>query len=91
MLFVNKSNTDNPYILVVNCENDKAESNVMNIVKDKVKKHVVKSKTVTGGKGIEVAIEVRLKSMETEFVNEISRQNGVLSAVMVSYNGDYMS
>jgi len=81
----------NPYILVVNCEDDKAESNVMNIIKDKVRKYVVKSKTITGGKGIEVAVEVRLKSMETEFVNEISRQNGVLSAVMVSYNGDYMS
>jgi len=76
---------------VVNCEDDKAESNVMNIIKDKVRKYVVKSKTITGGKGIEVAVEVRLKSMETEFVNEISRQNGVLSAVMVSYNGDYMS
>lgn len=91
VLFVNRNSTDNPYILVVNCEDDKAESNVMNIIKDKVRKYVVKSKTITGGKGIEVAVEVRLKSMETEFVNEISRQNGVLSAVMVSYNGDYMS
>jgi len=91
VLFVNRNSIDNPYILVVNCEDDKAESNVMNIIKDKVRKYVVKSKTITGGKGIEVAVEVRLKSMETEFVNEISRQNGVLSAVMVSYNGDYMS
>jgi len=49
---------------VVNCEDDKAESNVMNIIKDKVRKYVVKSKTITGGKGIEVAVEVRLKSME---------------------------
>ncbi|WP_010244185.1 DUF4956 domain-containing protein [Acetivibrio cellulolyticus] len=91
VIFVNKSNTDNPYVLIVNCEDDKAESNVLKLVQDNVKKYVVKSKTVTGGKGIEITVEIRLKSMETTFVNEISRQNGVSSAVMVSYNGDYMS
>lgn len=91
VVFVNKSNSDNPYVLIVNYEDDKAEENVIKLIRANVKKYIVKSKTVTGGKGMEITIEIRLKSMETTFVNEISRQNGVSSAVMVSYNGDYMS
>ena len=66
-------------------------STELKIIGNKVKKYVIKSKTVTGGKGVEFTIEIRLKSMETSFVNEISREDGVSSAVMVSYNGDYMS
>lgn len=91
VVFTNKSNSDNPYILIISCEDEKAENNVLKILGDKVKKYVIKSKTVTGGKGVEFTIEIRLKTMETSFVNEISRENGVNSAVMVSYNGDYMS
>ncbi|OPZ84496.1 MAG: putative Mg(2+) transport ATPase [Firmicutes bacterium ADurb.Bin419] len=91
VLFVNKSNTDNPYVLVINYEDEKTEENIMQIVQRSVKKYVIKSKTVTGGRGTEITLEIRLKSMETAFVNEISKQAGVASAVMVSYNGDYMS
>ncbi len=91
VIFVNKSNSDTPYILILNCENDTAESSAIKLMESSVKKYIVKSKTVTGGKGIEITFEVRLKSMETAFVNEISKLNGVESAVMVSYNGDYMS
>lgn len=91
IIFTNKSNSDNPYILIINCDDESVENNVLKIIGNKVKKYVVKSKTVTGGKGVEFTIEIRLKSMETSFVNEISREKGVNSAVMVSYNGDYMS
>lgn len=91
VIFTNKSNSDNPYILVISCDDESVENNVLKIIGDKVKKYVIKSKTVTGGKGVEFTIEIRLKSMETSFVNEISREEGVGSAVMVSYNGDYMS
>lgn len=91
VIFTNKSNSDNPYILIISCDDESAENNVLKIIGNKVKKYVIKSKTVTGGKGVEFTIEIRLKTMETSFVNEISRENGVNSAVMVSYNGDYMS
>lgn len=91
VVFTNKSNADNPYILIISCDDESAENNVLKIVENKVKKYVIKSKTVTGGKGVEFTIEIRLKTMETSFVNEISREKGVSSAVMVSYNGDYMS
>lgn len=87
--FVNKKPSDNPYILVINCENDDAEKLVIGELKESVKKQVVKSKTVSK-QGIELTVEIRLKDMTTEFVNRISAQKGVTSAVLVSYNGDYM-
>ena len=91
VIFTNKSNSDNPYILIISCDDESVENNVLKIIGSKVKKYVIKSKTVTGEKGIEFTIEIRLKTMETSFVNEVSRENGVNSAVLVSYNGDYMS
>jgi len=77
--------------LIISCDDESVENNVLKIIGSKVKKYVIKSKTVTGGKGVEFTIEIRLKTMETSFVNEVSSENGVNSAVLVSYNGDYMS
>lgn len=90
VVFINKKTTDNPYILVVSCENDAAEKLVARSIISSVKKHVIKSKTVSKA-GIELTVEIRLKDMTTDFVNSISVINGVNSAVLVSYNGDYMS
>ena len=39
---------------------------------------------------MELNLEVRLLSDNTDFVNELSDLDGVQSAVLVSYNGDYM-
>lgn len=90
VLFVNKKSKDNPYILVVRCVNDESEKEATLLLESKVKKHIVKSKTVSSN-GIEITIEIRLKDMTTSFVNEISQLNGVQNAVLVSYNGDYMA
>ena len=40
--------------------------------------------------GIELNLEVRLKSESTDFINALSDMKGVSSAVLVSYNGDYL-
>ncbi|SFR97393.1 DUF4956 domain-containing protein [Anaeromicropila populeti] len=90
ILFVNKKSSDNPYILVLNCMNDAAEKKATEYVGSKVKKYVIKSKTVSAA-GIELTMEVRLKDMTTEFVNEIASIENINSAVLVSYNGDYMA
>lgn len=91
VLFANKKTTDNPYILVVNCENDLSENSVLNILSKNVNKYCVKSKTVSLSNGIEMTIEVKLKNVTTSFVNEVSKIKGVSNAVLVSYNGDYMA
>lgn len=90
VLFVNKKSTDNPYILVVSCVDDRAEQLVAETIDSSVKKHMIKSKAVSIS-GIELTIEVRLRDMTTQFVNRISSLEGVSNAVLVSYNGDYMS
>lgn len=89
-VFANKKTSENPYILVLNCESDSAEESVLETLKDNVKKYRVKSKSISEN-GIELTIEVRLKEMTTQFVNTISSVNGVSNAVLVSYNGEYMS
>ena len=89
ILFVNKDTKDNPYILVVNLDSDDTENIVLGYIKEKCKKYVVKSKTVSN-KGIEFSLEIRLNDMSTSFINTISDIDGVKNAILVSYNGDYM-
>ncbi len=89
-LFANKKSTDNPFILVIDCENQEAEKRVLDTVSRSVKKHMVKSKTVSA-KGIELTMEVRLKEMSTDFINQLAASTGVHNAVLVSYNGDYQT
>lgn len=90
LVFANRKVNDKPYVLIVNCNDNAAEDNVLNVLKSGVKKCRIKAKTVSEN-GIELTIEVRLKEMETKFVNMISSVNGVSNAVLVSYNGEYMS
>lgn len=90
LIFVKKKSFDTPYILVVNCKNEVAEAEVLRYLGNQVKKSQLKSKTVSSG-GIDMTLEVRLKDTSTEFVNTISGMENISNAMLVSYNGDYMS
>lgn len=90
VLFVNKKSNETPYIMVVNCEDDKCEQDVLSVINNKVKKYLIKSKTASKHSGIELTVEIRLKEITTDFINELSKLEGVSNVVMVSYNGDYM-
>ncbi len=89
IVFVNKKPTDHPYIMIVSCHAE-AEKEVYGCLQEDVKKQVLKSKTVSET-GIEMTLEVRLKGADSMFVNKIAGLAGVKHAVLVSYNGDYMS
>ena len=89
LVFVNKKSHCNPYIIMVSCVNHEAELAVKNFLEKETNRCVVKSKTAQKG-NIEINMEVRLKSDNTDFVNILSEMNGVNSAVLVSYNGEYM-
>jgi uncharacterized membrane protein YhiD involved in acid resistance len=89
-IFSSKKPTDKPYILIVDCADENAEASVNALLKKTVKKSVLKSKTVTKT-GMELTIEVRLPDQESGFVNRISDLAGVSNAVLVSYNGEYMT
>ena len=89
LIFAGHKSNVNPYILVVRCENQESESNAMQYVGQNTDRMVVKSKSVQKGL-IETNYEVRLEDDNTAFVNTLSGLEGVSSAVLVSYNGDYM-
>lgn len=89
LFFVNKKTHKNPYILVLSCNNHEAEEVALGFVKKNVERMVIKSKSAQKGL-IEINMEVRLKSDDTDFVNDLSDLNNVNSAILVSYNGEYM-
>ncbi|HBB59334.1 MAG TPA: DUF4956 domain-containing protein [Lachnospiraceae bacterium] len=89
MIFANRKETVAPYIVVIHCTGSDSEKKAFEYLSGKTKKCVVKSKTARKG-SIEVNAEVRLADENTDFINELSELDGVESAVLVSYNGDYM-
>lgn len=89
--FVSKNVVDTPYLVIVNCLDDQAEMAILELLRSTFRKYRVKSKTVTSEKGMELIYEVRMKSGETKFINEISQISGVTSASLVSFNGEYVS
>lgn len=90
ILFVSKKIRNTPYILVVNCADERAEQSVLKELGAAVEKYVVKSKTVNAA-GIELTAEIRVKNAETAFVNRVNALVGVSGATLVAYNGEYMS
>lgn len=81
----------NPYMLVITLENGSAEKAVMDIIAENTRKNMIKSKTFSNAGNEELTVEVRLKDDESDFVKRIFETDGVTNAVMVSYNGDYMT
>lgn len=89
LVFVNKKSHLNPYMVVVSCADYEAEMAIRDFLAKQVQKSVIKSKTAQKH-SIELNIEVRMKDENTDFINILSEMKGVNSAVLVSYNGDYM-
>lgn len=89
LVFVNRKPHINPYIVVLSCTDSEAENKAVDLLKSNVKKYVVKSKTATKDL-IELNFEVRMANDNTDFINALSDIPGVNSAVLVSYNGEYM-
>ncbi|MBR2728601.1 MAG: DUF4956 domain-containing protein [Lachnospiraceae bacterium] len=89
LFFANRKESSNPYIIVLDCQDHASEEKAMAFLKEKTSKCNVKSKTARKG-SVELNLEVRLKEDNTDFVNQLSEMDGVGSAVLVSYNGDYM-
>lgn len=89
LVFVNRKSHVNPYILVLQCENHESEKDARAFLEENVLRSVVKSKSAQKG-FVELNLEIRLKDDDTDFINALSEMDGVMSAVMVNYNGEYM-
>lgn len=89
ILFVNRKSHLNPFIVVLSVKDKQSEKAAREFLEKTCKKCVIKSKTAAKG-AIELNVEVRLKMDDTDFINALSEMEGVQSAALVSYNGDYM-
>ena len=89
IVFCNRKTVEKPFIAVITCTDAEAEKRVADYLNSQVKKAVVKSKSAQKG-NIELSYEVSLKDDDTGFITSLSDMEGISSAVLVSYNGDYM-
>ena len=89
ILFQNKIVVENPYLLVVKCDDESANEEIERILTFSTKKYMLKSKTIVQDYEIEVTYEVRMKENDSQLVSNISKVNGVSSSVMLSYDGNF--
>ena len=89
LVFVNKKSWADPYILVLRCDGGESAQAAQTFLESRTRRCVLKSKTVRPGE-VELNLEVRMKDGDTGFVNTLGDMEGVRSAVLVSYSGDYM-
>ncbi len=89
IVFVNKIKIENPYLLIVKYEDNAIENSLEQLVSASVRKHLIKSKSVQGGRDYEVTYEVRVKDTDMGFITRISELTGVQSAIMLSYDGNF--
>ena len=89
LVFVNRKSYLDPYIVALRCDGSDSEQRARTFLEGQVQRCVVKSKTAQRD-DVELNMEIRMKSKDTGFVNTLAGMEGVYSAVLVSYNGDYM-
>jgi uncharacterized membrane protein YhiD involved in acid resistance len=89
LVFVNKIKVENPYLLVVRYNENTIENSLEHVISGHAMKHSLKSKSVMPGNELEITYEIRLKENDTAFINNISAIEGVKSAIMLSYDGNF--
>ena len=89
LLFLNLISPRQPYIAVVRCQNAQAEANAAAFLQANVEKCQLKSKTIAPGQ-IEANYQLRLREGGADFLQGLCGIPGVESAVLVSYNGEYL-
>ncbi len=89
LIFANRKDMTNPFIVVLDCDGQKSEEAALDFLQKHTRRCVIKSKTARKG-SVELNLEVRLRNTNTDFINQLTEIDGVQSAVLVSYNGDYM-
>ncbi|WP_121610456.1 DUF4956 domain-containing protein [Mesobacillus foraminis] len=89
VIFINRIKVENPYLLVVRYNEASIENSLEHVISGHVKKHSLKSKSVMPGNDYEVTYEIRVKENDMSFINHISGMEGVRSAIMLSYDGNF--
>jgi uncharacterized membrane protein YhiD involved in acid resistance len=77
-----------PYLLILNYEGE-AHDSVDDYLRENFKKLTIKSNTITNDNS-ELTVEIRFDN-NPKYIKELSSISGVKSAVLIAYNGDYVS
>ena len=88
LLASSKKKASLPYLLILHYE-ERASKQIKSMVAQ-IPYARVKSKTVQR-EGIELAVELRVKSSETGFVDKFLRVDGVYDATLIAHQGDMIS
>ncbi|WP_107943802.1 DUF4956 domain-containing protein [Metasolibacillus fluoroglycofenilyticus] len=89
LVFVNKITIENPYLLVVKFEQAATNGEIEKLIAQFSKKYALKSKSMMQGSDIEATYEVRVKNNDANLMEAIAQLNGVKSAIMLSYDGNF--
>lgn len=89
IVFVNRITVENPYLLVIRYNEASIENALEHVISAHAKKHSLKSKSVMPENDYEVTYEIRVKENNMSFINNISSLEGVKSAIMLSYDGNF--
>lgn len=74
---------DTPYLFVVHFNNEEDEAQILGKIKATAQRYFVKSKIIDGNH-IEYTVELRIKTGEMSFVNEVNSIPSVSTATLVS-------
>ena len=88
LLASSKKKASLPYLLILHYE-ERASKQIKSMVAQ-IPYARVKSKTVQR-EGIELAVELRIRSSETGFVDKFLRVDGVYDATLIAHQGDLIS
>ena len=88
LLASSKKKASLPYLLILHYE-ERASKQIKSMVAQ-IPYARVKSKTVQR-EGIELAVELRVRSSETGFVDKVLRVDGVYDATLIAHQGDMIS
>jgi uncharacterized membrane protein YhiD involved in acid resistance len=89
IVFTDRIKVENPYLLVIRYNEISIENSLEHVISGHAKKHSLKSKSVMPGNDFEVTYEIRVKENDMSFINNISSLEGVKSAIMLSYDGNF--
>jgi uncharacterized membrane protein YhiD involved in acid resistance len=89
ILFQHKIVVENPFLLVVKYGFEETGDDIERLLKQHTKKYVLKSTSIVTDQEMEVTYEVRLKEGEAKLVSAIHKLDGVESAIMLSYDGNF--
>lgn len=89
VLFQHKIVVENPYLVVVKFKEENTNVEIEQLLKHTAKRYLLKSKSVMMGNEMEATYEVRLKGNDATLVSALSQIEGVESAIMLSYDGNF--